>query len=115
MTQIRPEQMETMAQAVRAEFHQELKAFLREELPEETAAMNDTSLLARIAESEQRAAVYRITSQAGIAQFTCLTFLGGPRFDEHPDVHAYLVDETAELDPEERLDLLIEEIAAQNE
>jgi hypothetical protein len=111
MLEIQPDQMKSLQQATKQRFHQQLKEFLREELPEETAAMSDQSLLDRIMDSDRRAAKYQIESQSGIAQFVCLTFAAGPGFDEIPEVRELLTDPTSELDPEERLELLVEELA----
>ncbi len=114
MAQIRPEQMDVMGKAVREDFHRRLMKFLREELPEETAKIDDSTLLTYIAESEGRAAVFDITSQAGISQFVCLTFLGGRTFDQIPEVHQYLLQEDPEMHVEDKVEVLIDEIAAQN-
>lgn len=111
MLEIQSEQMKSLQQATKQRFHEQLKQFLREEIPEETSAMSDQSLLERIANSERRAAKYGIVSQSGIAQFTCLTFIAGPEFDEIPEVNELLTDSTSDLDPEERLEILVEELA----
>jgi len=106
------EQLAAMDSAARENFRKRLIAFLREELPDETASMDDTALRQRIVYSEQRAAPYGIESEAGIAQFVCLTFLAGPEFDEIPDVKAFLETPDEELTSEEKLDQLVEELAA---
>jgi hypothetical protein len=111
---IHADQMAALEKAARDSFHQRLKGFLREELPEQTAGMDDASLMVRIADSEHRAAMYGVTSQSGIAQWTCLTFLGGPQFHELPDVHDYLLDEHTDLTPEEKLEVLIDELGAED-
>jgi hypothetical protein len=115
MLNIREDQMDALAKAARADFHQNLLKFLRAELPEETAEFNDEGLLARIAESERRAAVYEIVSQAGISQFTCLTFLGGPKFDEIPEVREFLVADVPGLDAEDKLEMLIDELGGSDD
>lgn len=108
---IRQDQMETLSLAIRNDFHRNLLEFLRKELPKETAEFNDAALYKRIEESEERAAVYEIQSQAGIAQFVCLTFAAGPEFDTIPEVHAYLTTSETQLTPEERLNVLVDELA----
>lgn len=110
MLKIRKEQMEVLDQSTRVDFHQHLVTFLRDELPEATAAFDDTALLEQILESERRAAVYGIESDAGIAQFVCLTFLAGPTFDEIPAVNAFLKEPG--MDPEQKLEELVEYLAA---
>lgn len=72
--------------------------------------MEDVALLERITESERRASIYGIESEAGIAQFVCLTFVAGPIFDEIPEVQAYLKEPG--LDAEEKLNELAEHLAA---
>ena len=111
MLEIQPEQMRALEQSTRLRFHNQLKEFLREELAEETASMSDQSLLDQIADSERRAKKYGIESQSGIAQFACLTFVAGADFDEIPEVRELLADPTSDLEPEERLELLVEELA----
>jgi hypothetical protein len=111
MFEIQSDQTKSLQQATKQRFHEQLKQFLREEIPEETSAMSDQALLDRIADSEKRAAKYGIVSQSGVAQFACLTFIAGPDFDEIPEVKEFLTDSTSDLDPEERLEILVEELA----
>jgi len=115
MLEIQSDQMKSLQQATRKRFHETLKQFLREEIPEETSSMSDQALLERIENSERRAGVYGIVSQSGIAQFTCLTFIAGPEFDTIPEVHDLLTDPGSELSPEERLEVLVEELADDEE
>jgi hypothetical protein len=110
MLNMRTEQMYVLESAARADFHQRLVKFLRQKLPGETAIFEDTALLERIVASERRAATYGIESDAGIAQFVCLTFMAGPTFDEIPEVHDYLQEPGT--DPEEKLDELVDYLAA---
>lgn len=113
MLKIRKEQMEVLDKAAQGDFHRRLVAFLHEELPEETTGLDDAPLLERIAVSERRASTYGIKSDAGIAQFVCLTFVAGPAFDEIPEVREYL--QAPGMDPEEKLDELIDYLAALEE
>lgn len=105
MLKIRIEQMEALNQAASSAFYQRLIRFLRKEIPEATSSMDETALIKHIIESEQRAAQYNIVSEAGIAQFVCLTFAAGPEFDAIPEVRDYL--EQPGLNAEEKLDELI--------
>jgi hypothetical protein len=104
------EQMRALENSAQADFHQRLVKFLRQELSQETAAFADTALLERISTSERRAATYGIETDAGIAQFVCLTFVAGPTFDEIPEVRDYLQEPG--MDPEEKLDELVEYLTA---
>lgn len=112
MLRIRAEQMEALDRTAQAIFHTRLLKFLRQEMPEQTAEFSDDDLRKRIAESERRAATYGIISNAGVAQFACLTFLDAA-FDEVPEVRAYLSEPDG--DPEERLDHLAEYLAEADE
>lgn len=107
MLRVRAEQMEALDKAAQAIFHTQLLKFLRQEMPEQTAEFSDEDLRKRIAESERRAATYGIVSNAGVAQFLCLTFID-PAFDEIPAVHAYLKEPSD--DPEGRLSNLIDHL-----
>lgn len=105
MLKFRSEQIDVLDEATTERFYRRLLTFLREEIPEATSSMDDEALTERIIESEKRAAQYDIESQAGIAQFVCLTFVAGPRFDEIPEIREYL--RQSEPHGEEKLDELV--------
>ncbi|HEX8337820.1 MAG TPA: hypothetical protein VF621_13880 [Pyrinomonadaceae bacterium] len=106
---IRGEQLESLDEAARDDFHRRLAAYLRGELPEETAGLDDAALGRLIAEAERRAAGYGITSEAGVAQFACVTFIAGPAFDDLPLVRQYLSEPGANA--EQRLAELVDGLA----
>jgi hypothetical protein len=101
---------EAFQEEARRDFHRRLLAYLRRELPDETAAMDDAALIQRIELCEEKASSHRIVSEAGITQFTCLSFMGGPDFDGSPEVREYLRDDG--LDPEEKLNELVDYMRA---
>lgn len=105
MLKISTQQLSILDEASASIFRRRLVTFLRTEIPEATSSMNDTALAEHIIESEQRAAKYNIKSEAGIAQFVCLTFAVGSNFDEFPEVQDYL--QYPDLDTEEKLDELV--------
>ena len=105
MLKISSEQLEKLNETTTLAFHRRLMKFLREELCEVTSSMDDNALRKRIIEGERRALKYDIESEAGIAQFVCLTFVGDPKFDELPEVQNYL--QKSDLSSEEKLDELI--------
>jgi len=107
---IRKQQMDAFERSAQAKLHQRLLIYLRQELPEETDEFSDAALLKRICEAEHRASHYNIVSDAGIAQFACLTFVAGPTFDEIPEVNDYLTEPG--YDTEERLNELVDYLAA---
>lgn len=110
MLKIRKEQMSVLEGVAQADFHRRLLIYLRQEMLEAITAFDDFALLARISESERRASTYGIRTDGGVAQFVCLTFAAGPTFDEIPEVNEYLKE--LGVDPEERLDELIDYLAA---
>lgn len=95
----------------RVDFHYRLIAYLRDELPEQVGGMDDHELLERIRLSEERGASYGVTSEAGVTQWVCLTFLAGPEFDEIPEVKEYL--EEPEPDGEAKVDVLVDELGGE--
>lgn len=105
MLTIRSEQLNVLDQASTASFHHRLMLFLRKEIPEATSSMDDVALMEYLIESERRASRYDIESEAGVAQFVCLTFAAGLKFDELPEVQSYL--QQPGLEPEEKLDELV--------
>lgn len=107
---IRGEQFESLDSAARDDFRRRLAAYLRAELPEETAEFDDAALGELISEAERRASGYGITSEAGVAQFVCVTFIAGPAFDDLPLVRQYLSEPGA--DAEQRLAELVDDLAA---
>jgi hypothetical protein len=113
MLKLRKEQMSALEKASQEDFHRRLLRFLRQEMPELKDEFSDADLLERIAESERRASTYGIVSEAGISQFVCLTFVGGPAFDEIPEVNSYLREPEGE--PEQKLDELVDFLAALEE
>jgi hypothetical protein len=116
MFKVRQDQMDEFDSAARKYFHARLAEFLRTELPEETAPMDDPKLLEYIAESERRAARYGVETERGIAQWTCLTFAAGMDFDTLPEVHAFLEDpDWISVTPDERVELLVDMMNAEDE
>lgn len=111
--QIRPDQMDALAQDAHRRFHLRLVKFLRDQLPEETAEMSDDVLLTRIYDAEHRASKYDITSEIGITQFTLLGFFAGLEFDEEPDVNAFLINPAYE--PDDKIDALVDELLEMDE
>lgn len=105
------EQLAELNSRARDRFRTNLCVFLRNEIPEETSVMDDAALLERISVCERRSEKYGITSDAGIAQFVCLSFLAGPGFDEIPEVQALLVTQDDDMSVEERLEALVDELA----
>ena len=110
MLRIRKEQVKTFEEAAQTDLSRRILAFLRSELPEETADFDDGTLTEHIAESKRRAAIYGIERDAGIAQFVCLTFIAGLTFDEIPEVRSYLQEPG--MSPEEKLSDLVDYLTA---
>lgn len=114
MLRIRPEQYTAFEEAAHADFHRRLTQYLRAELPEQTAEMDDRALAHRVADAERRATAHGVVTENGVAQFACLTFLGGPEFDQMPEVREYLHEENG-LTPDEKVETLVDYLADQPE
>jgi hypothetical protein len=108
---IRRKQLAALEDVARADFYKRLATYLREELPEETEGLDDAALHDLVSESERRASGYGITSEAGLAQFVCMTFIAGPAFDDLPLVRQYLSEPGA--DAEQRLAELVDDLASE--
>jgi hypothetical protein len=106
MFTIRREQLNAFDIAAERDFHLRLMHYLREELPEQTAAMDEEQLLKYIKEASQCAARHGIESELGIAQYSCLALATNPTLADIPRIAAFLG--TPGTDPEEQLDALIE-------
>ncbi|HYO55925.1 hypothetical protein [Archangium sp.] len=106
MFTIRREQLNAFDTISERDFHLRLMHFLREELPEQTAARDEESLLKYIKEAAQCAARHGIESDLGIAQYTCLALATSPTLADIPRIAAFL--RTPGTDPEEQLEALIE-------
>jgi len=106
------DQLATLNAIARDGFHNRLITFLRKEIPEEVASMDDVALRDHIIASEKRAEPHGIQSEAGITQFVCLTFLAGTKFDEIPEVKAFLETPEGAMTAEEKLKHLIDQLQA---
>jgi len=108
MLKLPSKQIEMLNKEPTSAFHNQLMTFLRKEISEATSEMDGDALQKYIVNSEKRAEKYNINSEAGIAQFICLTFVAGPEFDEIPEVKNYLME--SNIDPDEKLIELIKYI-----
>lgn len=115
MQKIRPDQMAQFDQFAKDDFHRRLAEYLRTELPDETSEMDDVALRQHIQESEQRANQYGVRSESAVAQWTCLTFAAGLHFDEIPEVNDYLTSPDPEVTQEQKVSLLVDELADDEE
>ncbi len=106
MFTIRKDQLAALEDSWRADFYRRMAARLREFLPEQTRPLDDATLLARVADGDRRARKYGIQTERGIVQFLGLTFMAGPRFDELPQVQAYL--RFPDLHPDRKMDILVD-------
>lgn len=109
MLVIRSDQIEALTAAASEDLNQRLIAFLREEMPVQTSDYDDRALLDLICEAKQKAKSFNILSDAGIAQFMCLTLAAGLEFWEEAAVTAYL--NAPGDDTEERLNNFVECLA----
>lgn len=87
---IKREQLQLFDAVAERDFHNRLLSFLREELPEYTADMDDTGLRLFIREAQSHAERHGIESDQGIAQYVCLALETSPTFADAPEISSYL-------------------------
>ncbi|NJO18674.1 MAG: hypothetical protein HC877_23990 [Thioploca sp.] len=108
MLQIYEKQVEYFDHLMRTNFHQRLKIFLRKEMPEETDHYNDETLLRHIQECDQSAKKFKVETESGIAQWSCLTLLLDTKLEDIPEFLSYMQDNSLPADSaEEKIDKLV--------
>ncbi len=85
MLVIRPDQMETLDQESLARFVERAALHLRDRCPEETAALSDDALRARIYEDVDRAEMHCVDDETDVVRFLEFSMRHGPRFDKELD------------------------------
>lgn len=110
MFRISRQQMEGMERIAKIDFHRRLLKFLRQEMGEALQCMDEGPLLEQVIKFEQRAARYGIRSEAGIAQFACLSLTVGVALDDIAEVRHFLEQEG--MEPEDRLRELVDYLGA---
>jgi hypothetical protein len=103
---VREQQINALASDFRRRFHQRLITPLRENLPSQTAGLDDQEMLRRIAAADAKAGRYGIVGERGIAQFAALSLLAGPDFDQRPKTQRLLKD--ARVEPQHKMDTLFD-------
>lgn len=111
--QIRKEQMATLDKAAWEDFYLRLAEFLRTEMPDQTADLSDAELSEFVRGAHARSLGHGIGSEAGVAQYACLSLEAGPNFADNPDIAALLHEPGS--DPEEQLDALVDMLADKEE
>ncbi|RKH05108.1 hypothetical protein D7V97_24510 [Corallococcus sp. CA053C] len=111
MMTIRPEQFKAFDAAAERDLRMRLMMFLREEMPEHTATLDDDQLSAHIMKAAQCAERHGIESDLGVAQYACLSLATGPFLADNPLIAAVL--KAPGTEPEEQLHALIEFIDSQ--
>ena len=106
MFKLTKEQIRIFDSIARAKFHERLAAYLREVMPEEANEYSDDALIGYIAASAGRASKHGIETEAGIAQWTCLSLVAGVDFDDDPLVQEYF--RAPGMDQEEKLESLVD-------
>ena len=113
MFRIPRQQLEALDRIASADLHERIADFLRAEMAEETAELSDAELLALIRRAHAKAATHGIESDAGIAQYVCLSLEAGLDFGDQPEIAQFLAEPGA--DPEEQLDYLVDLLADSEE
>ena len=85
------EQCAFLEGAKRAEFEAKLADFLRREFPPATGSLTDEQLAVEVHALVRRAQQFGISSEASVAQWSCLTRSLGPDFHAIPAIDAYFM------------------------
>ncbi len=85
MLTIRQEQLVVLARETRKPFVRRQLPRLRTAFPQETARLDDQSLLLRIDKDVERAAPYDVVNEHDLELFLDCTFMVGPDFDTSSD------------------------------
>lgn len=111
MLTIHPDQIEKMQAARRDEYHHQLAVYYRTNVPDLVAKMDDAALEARIAVAVTKARGHGAVSDTALLQFTTMSLVAGERFDEHPEIKAYLA--TPGYEPDAKIDELSKSLAGE--
>jgi hypothetical protein len=103
---IRSEQLEVFASAEDKSFQERVAAYLRRNLPEHTAGLDNQELYNRISKWRTRAAGYGVTAERSIAKWCFLAMITRESFDQEPEMHKYLSEATP--DPATKIDSLMD-------
>ena len=104
---LRKTQLRALQSRKEQEFRLALGQFLREEMPEQLAAVPDEAVLDRIRAAEAEAASYGIEAPVPLAQFVCLWFATPEALSANRNVQAYL--RRRDIDQETRMQTLVDE------
>ena len=106
MLTIKQDQMDVFQQHMEQNFVRLLAQELRQEHPDEVAALDDKELYRRITIGIQRAARYGLEDEYSLETFTTLMFVAAPNFDRHALFQEVL--SAPDLPPERRLEYAME-------
>ena len=103
---IRSEQLDAFTGFLDKAFQERVAAYLRRNLPEHTAGLDDEELYKRVDVWRARAARFGVTTQRAIAKWCFLAMVTSETFDEEPKLHEYLTDATP--DPTTKINTLMD-------
>ena len=103
---IRSEQLQVFTKAANESFQRRVAAYLRQNLPELTAGVDNEELDRRIETWQSRAARYGVTTERAIAKWCFLAMVTSESFDEQPELHEYLSQPNP--DPAAKIDTLMD-------
>lgn len=103
---VRSEQLHAFQDSVNRSFQRRVATYLRKNLPEHTASVEDEELNNRIATWQSRAARYGVTTERAIAKWCFLAMATCETFDEQLELHEYLSQPTP--DPATKIDTLMD-------
>jgi hypothetical protein len=106
--QIRADQMSVFASYAEARFTAQIMEHLCLYQAQYVADLPREELAAKVELFKTRARSYGLTWQSSITGFIALCFAVGPDFDQQPQIHGVLTDES--VDPNERVQQLIRRV-----
>lgn len=107
MLQISEEHLAIADEIARKNFHQRLRDYVRDKLPEETDTTPDSKLLAYITEQDQIAGEHEIKTEQGIARWVCLSLREEENFHQQPKFKDYF-EYPGKPPAEKRLELYVD-------
>lgn len=113
MIRIGAAQQAAIDEACKEGFHDRLVSWLREQLPEVTAALDDDQLKERIQAAEEEGAEYGIETERAIAKWTYLILVTSGKMSSLPGLREYMA--APEPSPSEKVDQLMQWLAMMQE
>ncbi len=113
MLEISPEQMAVADDIARKNFHQRVRDYVREKLPDETDNTPDSKLLAYIGEQDKVAGEHGIKTELGVTKWVCLSLDLGKNFYQKEPAKNFFNTQVS-IDGETKLTILGDYVCTKN-